>query len=107
MNTAIVADAQNLGFSIAIDRARPIIEDLESGGGAITPDQAFLGVSSSDIADLTDAVRSRFSVDAAEGAFVVESLPGSAPAAPGIAVADCLFAFSRPAVPHSPPLSDP
>ena len=57
VNTAIVADAQNLGFSIAIDRARPIIEDLQAGEGQITPDQAFLGVSTSDISDLTDEVR--------------------------------------------------
>ena len=45
INTAIVADAQNLGFSIAIDRARPIIEELKAGEGQVTPDQAFLGVS--------------------------------------------------------------
>ena len=50
MNTAIVADAQNLGFSIAIDVARPIIEDLKAGEGQVTPDQAFLGVSSTDVA---------------------------------------------------------
>ncbi|HEY9557333.1 MAG TPA: trypsin-like peptidase domain-containing protein, partial [Acidimicrobiales bacterium] len=91
MNTAIVADAQNLGFSIAIDRARPIIEDLESGGGAITPDQAFLGVSSSDIDDLTDAVRSRFDVDAEEGAFVVEVVPGSAAEEAGLEVGDVII----------------
>src|SRR3546814_2661616 len=91
MNTAIVADAQNLGFSIAIDRARPIIEDLESGGGAITPDQAFLGVSSSDIDDLTDAVRGRFDVDAEEGAFVVEVVPGSAAEEAGLEVGDVII----------------
>ena len=34
MNTAIVADAQNIGFAIAIDAARPIIEDLKAGEGA-------------------------------------------------------------------------
>ena len=78
VNTAIVADAQNLGFSIAIDRARPIIEDLQAGEGQITPDQAFLGVSTSDISDLTDEVRTRFDVEVDEGAFVTEVVPGSA-----------------------------
>ena len=78
VNTAIVADAQNLGFSIAIDRARPIIEDLQAGEGQITPDQAFLGVSTSDIGDLTDEVRTRFDVEVDEGAFVTEVVPGSA-----------------------------
>ena len=84
MNTAIVADAQNLGFSIAIDRARPIIEDLEAGEGQVTPDQAFLGVSSTDVSELTDEVQgpaSTSSVD--EGAFVTEVVPARPPTTPG------------------------
>jgi len=78
MNTAIVADAQNLGFSIAIDVARPIVEALEAGEGQVTPDQAFLGVSSSDLSDLPDDVKSNFQVEVDEGAFITEVVPGSA-----------------------------
>jgi S1-C subfamily serine protease len=78
MNTAIVADAQNLGFSIAMDQARPIIEELKAGEGAVTPDQAFLGVSSTDVGELTDEVRANFEIDVDEGAFITEVVPGSA-----------------------------
>jgi len=90
VNTAIVADAQNLGFSIAIDRARPIIEDLESGGGDVTPNQAFLGVSSAEIADLTDEVRERFDLEVDEGAFVTEVVPGSAADDAGLEAGDVI-----------------
>lgn len=90
MNTAIVADAQNLGFSIAIDRAKPIIQDLEDGKGTVTPDQAFLGVSSSDVSGLTDAVRERFGVDGDTGAFVTEIVPDSAADKGGLQVGDVI-----------------
>jgi putative serine protease PepD len=90
INTAIVADAQNLGFSIAIDTATPIIEDLESGRGTVTPDQAFLGVSSTDVDGLTDEVRDRFSVEGDEGAFVTEVVPGSAADEGGLQVGDVI-----------------
>jgi putative serine protease PepD len=91
MNTAIVADAQNLGFSIAIDRAKPIIQDLEDGKGTVTPDQAFLGVSSTDVDGLTDAVRERFGVDGDTGAFVTEVVPDSAADKGGIEVGDVII----------------
>jgi putative serine protease PepD len=90
MNTAIVADAQNLGFSIAIDRARPIIEELEAGNGAVNPNQAFLGVSTTDVSGLTDAVRERFGVEGDAGAFVTEVVPGSAAADGGLEPGDVI-----------------
>jgi len=90
VNTAIVADAQNLGFSIAIDRARPIIEELESGNGQVTPDQAFLGVSSADIDDLTEEVKTRFAIERDEGAFVTEVVPGSAADDAGLVAGDVI-----------------
>ena len=98
VNTAIVADAQNLGFSIAIDRARPIIEELQSGRGSVRPNQAFLGVSSSDVDGLTDAVRNRFSIDRDTGAFVVEVVPESAAAEAGIEVGDVIIEIDGTAV---------
>jgi S1-C subfamily serine protease len=91
MNTAIVADAQNLGFSIAIDLAKPIIEDLKAGKGTVTPDQAFLGVSSTDVDGLTDAVRERFNVDRDSGALVTEVVPDSAADKGGIEVGDVII----------------
>jgi putative serine protease PepD len=91
MNTAIVAEAQNLGFSIAIDGAQPIIDDLVSGRGAVTPDQAFLGVSSADVAGLTDEARNRFSIDRDDGAFITEVVPGSAAADADLRVGDVII----------------
>ena len=76
MNTAIVADAQNLGFSIAIDRARPIIEDLKAGEGQVTPDQAFLGVSSTDVGELTDDVRGQLRRRGRRGCLRDRGRPG-------------------------------
>jgi len=98
VNTAIVADAQNLGFSIAIDRARPIIENLEAGEGAVTPDQAFLGVSSGEVADLTDEVKARFAIEVDEGAFVTEVVPGSAAADAGVKPGDVIVEIDGDAV---------
>jgi putative serine protease PepD len=93
VNTAIVADAQNLGFSIAIDRARPIIEDLKAGEGQVTPDQAFLGVSSSELSDLTEQAKVQFNIDVDEGAFVAEVVPGSAADDAGLVPGDVIVAI--------------
>jgi putative serine protease PepD len=90
MNTAIVADAQNLGFSIAIDKAKPIIEQLEAGKGTVTPDQAFLGVSTVDVKGLDEALRTRFGIDGDTGALVTEVVPGSAADKGGLQVGDVI-----------------
>jgi putative serine protease PepD len=106
MNTAIVADAQNLGFSIAIDVARPIIEDLKNGEGQVTPDQAFLGVSSIDVSDLTDDVRANFGVDVDEGAFVTEVVPGSAADDAGLQTGDVIVEIDGDEVTESSQVRD-
>jgi putative serine protease PepD len=90
MNTAIVADAQNLGFSIAIDRAKPIIDQLERGEGAVTPDQAFLGVSTTDVANLSALQREQFDVSVDQGALVTEVVEGSGADAAGLEVGDVI-----------------
>jgi putative serine protease PepD len=93
VNTAIVADAQNLGFAIAIDHARPIIDELRTGGGEVTPDQAFLGVSSAELEDLPDDVRENFEVEGDDGAFVTEVVPGSAAEDAGLEIGDVIVAI--------------
>jgi S1-C subfamily serine protease len=50
VNTAVAGDAQNIGFALAIDRVKPVIDDLRAGrpsSGSGTPAGAFLGVSTS------------------------------------------------------------
>jgi len=98
MNTAIVADAQNLGFSIAIDHAKPIIKELQAGRGTVTPDQAFLGVSTTDVDELSEVVRERFGIDRTSGAFVSEIVPGSAADKGGVVVGDVIIKIDRVAV---------
>jgi putative serine protease PepD len=55
INTATSGDAQNIGFAIAIDNAKPVIDQLRKGGsstsgssGSQATSGAFLGVSVSD-----------------------------------------------------------
>jgi S1-C subfamily serine protease len=88
--TAILRDAQNLGFAIPIDLARPLIEQLKAGDGAITPNTAFLGITSTDVSGITSVVRDRFAIELDEGAFVTEVLPDSAAAEAGIQAGDVI-----------------
>jgi serine protease Do len=55
INTATSGDAQNIGFAIAIDNAKPVVDQLRKGGSssstgssAAQAGQAFLGVSVTD-----------------------------------------------------------
>jgi putative serine protease PepD len=55
INTATSGDAQNIGFAIAIDNAKPVIDNLRKGGGSTSSGSsaqqgggAFLGVSVTD-----------------------------------------------------------
>jgi serine protease Do len=55
INTATSGDAQNIGFAIAIDNAKPVINQLKNGGGSSSSGSsnqqastAFLGVSVTD-----------------------------------------------------------
>jgi putative serine protease PepD len=51
VDTAVAGDAQNIGFALAIDDVKPIIESLRAGKGTsstVAGQQAFLGVSLED-----------------------------------------------------------
>ena len=106
VNTAIVADAQNLGFSIAIDKVRSVIDDLRAGEGQVTPDQAFLGVSSADIGDVTPDVKENFDVDVDEGAFVTEVVPGSAADDAGLEAGDVITEIDGEAITEASEVRD-
>ena len=92
INTAIISDAQNVGFAIAIDAVEPLIEELEAGNGEITADTGFLGVETADLDAVAPAVLDRFGVDVDDGAFVVDVAPGTAAAAAGIEEGDVVVA---------------
>ena len=90
VNTAILRDAQNLGFAIAIDRAKPLIEDLKAGEGEITLDTAFLGVASNDVGELTSTLLEEYEIDVDEGAVITEVVPESGAEDAGLEVGDVI-----------------
>jgi len=95
VNTAIIRDAQNVGFSIAIDSVKSLIGDLKKGkgkGAGTASKGAFLGVVTIDVdsADLDQSVKDRFGVTADHGAFVTDVSPKSAAESAGIEQGDVL-----------------
>ena len=94
LNTAIIRDAQNIGFAIAIDPIRSLIRDLEKGKAPISGDQAFLGVGTVDVgsSQLSDAVRQQYGVTVDKGAFVQEVDPDRAAGKAGMKVGDVIVA---------------
>jgi S1-C subfamily serine protease len=77
INTAIIDGAQNLGFAIAIDAIKPLIEDIQNGGGDVRG-LAFLGVSSVQVSELDQATLDNFGITSDSGAVIVSITPGSA-----------------------------
>ena len=93
INTAVIQQAdqgrsaQNLGFAIAIDTAKPIIEQLRTGHAS----KAFLGVST---ADVTPAIAQRLGLAVTSGAIVQQVEPGSAAEQGGVQVEDVITKFA-------------
>jgi S1-C subfamily serine protease len=92
MNTAVAGDAQNIGFAIAIDKAKPLIDALRSGA---TGTQAYLGVCSQTV-DATTATS--LGLSQATGAYVTLVDAGSAADKGGIRVGDVIVSVDGTAV---------
>src|SRR3546814_560488 len=92
VNTAIIGDAQNIGFSIEIDTVKPLIDEIRAGGGDVRGDQAFLGVNTTDVEAESAAVRDQFGITVDEGAFVQSLVPDSAAADAGLEPGDVITA---------------
>ena len=93
INTAVIQQAdqgraaQGLGFAIAIDTAKPILDQLRSGHAS----KAFLGVAS---ADVTPAIAQRLGLGVTRGAIVQQVEPGSAAEQGGIQTGDVITRFA-------------
>jgi S1-C subfamily serine protease len=89
VNTAILADAQNIGFALSIDSIRSLVEDLQAGRDAqkTTP---VLGVETLDVGNVGSDVLRRFGVEATTGAFVQRVSPGSGAEAAGLQQGDVI-----------------
>ena len=83
INTAVDGQGQNIGFAIAIDKAKPIVERLRSGQSAAATPRAYMGVSS------------QISPDNTPGATVVDVGAGTPAAGAGIQVGDVIVALDN------------
>jgi S1-C subfamily serine protease len=82
INTAVDGQAQNIGFAIAIDRVKPMLERLRTGQSTTATPRAYLGVSTQ-------------VVDGTPGATVVEVGAGTPAAGAGIQVGDVIVAIEN------------
>ena len=89
INTAILADAQNVGFALSIDSITGIIDDLKSGR-EVADARPVLGVETLDVAAVDPSVTQRFSITATAGAFVQKVQSGSGAAAAGLQTGDVI-----------------
>ena len=87
INTAVDGQAQNIGFAIAIDKIKPMLDRLRSGQSTSNVPRAYLGVSTQ-------------TVDGS-GATVVDVGPGTPAAGAGIQVGDVIVALDN------QPIGDP
>lgn len=93
INTAIIDNAQSIGFAISIDAVKPLIEQALSGNADLNPDTAFLGVTSISVSNLSDPLREQFSVTEDTGAFVQDIVGGSPAEDAGVARGDVITAI--------------
>ncbi len=89
MNTAILQNTNNIGFAIATDRIRPIVEKLRKGEAANGP-RTFLGVTSQ---TMTSDIQDRYGLATAKGALVVDVTIGSPADNVGLIPGDVITKF--------------
>lgn len=89
VNTAILADAQNIGFALSIDSIIDLIDDLRDGR-EIQNNQPVLGVETIDVGFVDTQIRRNFGVTATAGAFVQRVEPDSGAQVAGIQAGDVI-----------------
>ncbi|MDQ3990860.1 MAG: trypsin-like peptidase domain-containing protein [Actinomycetota bacterium] len=102
INTAGIraASAENIGFAIAIDRAKSVIEEAIADPAAPSP---YLGVSTRDV---TPAVAFQLDLPVDRGALVVDTAPGGPADEAGIRVGDIIVAMNGEPVESSDEVRD-
>jgi serine protease Do len=86
INTAILANAQGLGFAISIDSAKPILDQLTSSG---VVSRAWMGVT---IVTVTPALAAQSGLTTTRGILVAQVLPGSPADRAGLRAGDVIVA---------------
>ncbi len=95
VNTAIIQNAQGLGFSIPIDSAKLIARQLVESGKV---EHAYLGVQMVDLTpELRDQInqQEKLKLDAEKGVLVVKVMPNSPAAAGGIKSGDLVQSINE------------
>ena len=100
INSAGSSSAQNIGFAIAIDTAKPIIDQLQQGK---TVTKAYLGVTTTPI---DAAVAARNGLDVDHGLLVVDVAGGSAAEAASLEPGDVIVAANGTTTDDSAVLGD-
>ncbi|MEJ7764745.1 MAG: trypsin-like peptidase domain-containing protein [Acidimicrobiales bacterium] len=102
INTAVIRDpsggdaAQGIGFAIAANTIKPILEELrKAGGGPIRTSGAFLGIGT---VTLTPDIATRLGLKVDRGAIVQSVEPGSGADSAGVVVADVVVGLDGTAV---------
>src|SRR6058998_3661192 len=88
INTAIVATGQGIGFSIPINQARDVMQQLITRGRVV---RGWLGIV---IQDVTDQLSGSFGVKEREGVLVDEVMKGSPAEAAGLRAGDVVVELS-------------
>ena len=85
INTAIIASAQNIGFSISIDFAKPVVEELIAQGRIA---RGFLGVN---IVDITPDIAASFDLPVDHGVGITSVQPNGPADAAGLQANDIVI----------------
>ena len=104
MNTAVISgarggDAQNLGFAIASDTIRPVVDDLRNNPTGV---RAYLGVTTYTVDDQT---RQSFNLQVRQGALVLDVSGGTPAEAAGLRRGDVIVGLGGERVTSSEDLS--
>lgn len=102
MNTAIIQNTNNIGFAIAIDRIKPIVERIKKGDSSTKP-RTFLGVSTQ---TMDASIRDQYGLSTDTGALVVDVTVGSPADNLGLQAGDIITKFDGKTVTTNKLLSD-
>jgi serine protease Do len=94
INTAIIQNAQGLGFAIPINTAKDIAEQLIANGKV---DHPFLGISMASLTpELVQELKTKgdFAIDANSGVVIIEVMPNSPAAQAGLRSGDVIYAIA-------------
>lgn len=100
INSAGSQDAQNIGFAIAVDTARPILDQLEAGK---TVTRAYLGVTTLAV---DSSVAAKYGLEVDHGILVTTVASGTAAEAAGIKAGDVIESINATATDEPGVLGD-